>query len=248
MAHGKTFIDSVAHFFVSLMTNALPDWSHWEKFGYNPAVGSSEELLWTQGGDYTVMSTATTLYISSSSGTDTDVDVEVLGLDADGLEQIQEVNTGGQSQVAIPGTWLGVVNRARVSGATASVGDLYIAETDTLSGGVPTTVSKIKAKLAILDQITMQSIFMIPANKIGYILEWEFSTGKTSDTRARLVAQDDGGVEHTHNSANVFENRYCKRWKTPAEQQPLTLIKIMVSSANPSPEVSGGFDIVIVES
>ena len=119
------------------------------KFGRTAAVGTSFETVWEYGGDETYATTNAIDTISSSSASDTDVDITVeghtvsgTGADAQYTFVIQTVNTNGQSKVLLP-TPLARTARQYVSGATAAVGDIYVYEDDTLTGGVPNTAAKV---------------------------------------------------------------------------------------------------------
>ena len=119
------------------------------KFGRNATVSTSFETVWEYGGNETYVTSNVINTMSSSSASDTDVDVTIeghtvsgTGADAQFTFVIQTANTDGQGKVVLA-TPLARVSRAYVSGATAPLGDIYIAEDDTLSGGVPTTASKV---------------------------------------------------------------------------------------------------------
>ena len=107
-------------------------------FGFNSAVGTSAETMWTAGATYTYPSTATALTVVSSS-TDDDGSpagtgartVTIIGLDADYLEVSETVTMNGTTNVTTTQTFLRV-NEAYVAtcGNTGSnVGTITIANT-----------------------------------------------------------------------------------------------------------------------
>ena len=117
--------------------------------GVIPSLGElNTETVWDVGGTYDYLTTDTQLYISSSSASDTSVSVLVTGLDDTFTEITRTVTVGGQSQVALSGLMFRV-HSAFVTGPASPGGDLYISESTTLSGGVPTTNAPIQAKIPL---------------------------------------------------------------------------------------------------
>jgi len=118
------------------------------KFGKNLAVGTSLETVWSTGGHETYVTTNAIDTVSSSSASDTATVIKIeghtvsgTGADAQFTFVVQSVTLNGQNKVVLA-TPLARVSRAYVYSGSL-VGDVYVAEDDTLSGGVPTTQSKI---------------------------------------------------------------------------------------------------------
>jgi len=165
-------------------------------------AGTIFETIWDQGGNITYLSADTQLFISSSSASDTDVDVVVLGLDNDYLEVARTVTTNGQTQVALSGL-MRFPHIAAVVDVTSAVGELYLAESDTLTAGVPDTVSKIKAKIPLTPNdsgdfasngISHNGFRTIPAGKKILGIELSNSTAKNDDLTVELWLKIFGGV------------------------------------------------------
>lgn len=149
------------------------------------AAADTEETIWDQGGTYTYLSAETTLYGSSSSASDTDQILVVVGLDEDYLEVVRIVALNGQNQVALDDGLLRVHIIQQISG-TGAVGDFYIAESDSLTGGIPDTASKIKGKVTAGKGISRQFTFTVPAGKAFYVHEQVLIAGKNSDVEISL--------------------------------------------------------------
>ena len=119
------------------------------KFGASDTIGTSYELVWSQGGNETDPSTNAIAYVSSSSGSDT-IGLTIEGHTVDGNGDftfvVQTKTLAGQTKTALD-TPLARCSRAYVTGNTANVGDVYIYEDDTVSSGVPQTASKIHGKI-----------------------------------------------------------------------------------------------------
>tara|TARA_R100000544_G_scaffold37217_1_gene27936 strand:+ start:12859 stop:13659 length:801 start_codon:yes stop_codon:yes gene_type:complete len=163
--------------------------------GYTPAfaVGVTPNLdavdgtvtLW-DGADYGAagggivvpLTVGTNLYISSSSAADTAVTVLVEGLDANHVEQVLTVAVNGQTQVLI-GNFIHVQVATVVAGNPA--GDLYIATSTALTGGVPNTKTTIKSKVIQGKNITHNCFYMVPAGKGAIIMSIRGSTNSNRD-------------------------------------------------------------------
>lgn len=224
-----------------------------DKFGNNPNIGTltDPEDVWSQGGTYTFLSSAATLYASCSAASTVTIFVE--GLDANYNIQTATVTLNGQNQAEIGSglTWLRVY-RAYNSSGTNLAGDVYIAETDDLTGGVPDTASKIKAKILTNEQQTLMAIYTIPAGYTGYLLRWYVSevNPKSSYAIVELQARAFGGVFRVRRRDGVTSDGNSRL----SEQPPIayaftekTDIKVVVREVGANDmDISAGFDLLLV--
>lgn len=102
------------------------------------------------------------LYISSSNVADVGIPVLVEGLNADGMIQQVIVILNGQTQVKLDGWWWRQYRAANADTGTDIQGYVYIAEQDTLTGGVPDTASKIKIIIESTFQQTQMLVYTTP--------------------------------------------------------------------------------------
>lgn len=170
------------------------------KFGANSNVGTTEETIWTNGGNITWPAAAFTAYIVSSDAADTSAGtgartVTVSGLDADYKDKTVSVTLNGTSTVAISGTWLRI-NRAFVTSSGtggAAAGTITIQD-------VGATV--VYANLGLGNQ-TQMAVYTVPAGHTLYVDQITFtaavSTG-TNSAAAKLNTRDFG--------SNTFRTRY----------------------------------------
>jgi len=128
------------------------------------------EPIWDQAGQFTYLTTKSDLFLSSSSGSDTQV-VQLIGLTENGsgdwIETTTTATLTGQTQVQITGDWIRVFQISNFD-TTDFVGDIYLAETDTLTGGVPDTASKIKSKILIGNNISRNARITSPKEYFAY--------------------------------------------------------------------------------
>jgi hypothetical protein len=124
---------------------------------------SGEATIWDfHPNSIQFLSAGTELFVSSSSTSDTACFALVCGLDENYVEKSTTTTLNGQTQVSI-GTYIRVQS-ATILNKTA-VGDVYIAESDTLSGGVPDTAAKVQSKVPAGDNITHNAWYTVPAGK-----------------------------------------------------------------------------------
>jgi hypothetical protein len=148
--------------------------------GNNPNVlAGVESTIWEQGGRYTYLTADTPIYISSTDAGDDqfwllayyDEAGDIFG----GL-----VQANGQNQVLVTS------NAYRIAGcfnfgATDNAGDIYFAESDTLSGGKPITDTKIQLKVPIGNNGGSNATYYAGNDVEPYFFQFIGSVGKSKD-------------------------------------------------------------------
>ena len=214
------------------------------------------ETLWDQGGNLTYLTGNTQLYISSSSASDTTVLVRVEDMTDDHNRITYTVTTNGQNQVALPGLSFRTAQCLVLLGSATPVGDLYIAESDTLTLGVPDTASKIKSKIALAPfetgqfastNITHNGFYTVPAGKQLQSLIYLGTTAKNCDITADLRVRANGGAW-----LSIFMN-WAYQSVVPIELinrgsiGEKSDIEIRVKSGNPNGEFEANFQFILVD-
>ncbi len=138
-------------------------------FGRNRDVDpAAAELVWDYGGLETYLTADTELFLSSTDAGDTNVNVFVWGMTDDYVFKQQIILfTSGQSPQSV-GLNFRLFRLVVVAGGDAPLGDIYCAEADTLTGGVPDTPAKVHALMAAADGVTHKASGTVPA---GYTLD-----------------------------------------------------------------------------
>ena len=225
-----------------------------EKFGANHDVDTATdpEDCWSQGGTYTFLSVATTLYASSSSASDT-VSINVQGLDANWDLQTASVTLTGQTQKVIPGTWLRVF-RAYNEGAADLIGDVYIAGNAgaAITDGVPDVASLIKAKIDIGDGQTMMAIYTVPNGYTAYMTRWytTLAISRASYAVVQMKKRLFGGVFRTTREVgltgagnSIYQELLNIAIPYPAKTDlKITILEVGANDMN----IDGGFDLLLV--
>jgi len=170
------------------------------KFGFNPIVGTELATIWSQGGLYSYLTSASILKISSSNTNDTSEGtgartVQLRGLDANYDEVTETVILNGQTAVNTNNQFIRINRMIVLSAGTggANAGVIY-AGTGTVTTGVP---ENKYATIAIGDNQTLMALWTVPRNHTAYIYTLQLSTGSSSTNKfvtGRLAIREFGGT------------------------------------------------------
>lgn len=165
--------------------------------GFNRDVTTSYNNLWakTSAMDNTItyLTANTTLYVSSTSVADTTQSIQVTGVDSNYNDVVAIAALNGQSQVALSNDIYRVFD-SRVIGTTDPAGDIYIAESDTLTGGVPDTSSKIKCAIEQGYNIGATGTLTISKGIKAIAISQRFNGDSAKKTTYQLRARFPGNI------------------------------------------------------
>lgn len=227
------------------------------KFGFNSDVDNALETVWAQGGLYSYLSAASTLYISSSS-TDDDVagtgarTATVSGLDANYDEVSVTVDLDGQNGVQLgdASNWIRV-NRISVNTAGSgeqNAGVLYVGTEASPTVGVPTNKY---ATVAVGDNQTLMALWTVPRNYEAYLLQIDVTVATTQNNKyctSSVVARPYGEVFQVVDRFVKAESSHHQEYDIPLKFEEKTDIEIRAigDSAGADIAISGALDIVYV--
>ena len=197
----KTLVSSITE----IALGNVPGYSKGFILDENPDMEADvSETMWDQGGLLVRLSGDTQLKISSTSALDVGIVIAVLGTDSN-YNAITRVGTlNGNSQVNLDGLMFRV-NQAVVVGSVDVQGDIYIAEADTVVGGVPQTSSKIKSKIRLGNNITSNGFFTVPLGKSICGIRANYIAGKGADVRFSTFVKLFGGVFFNTGTFPVYQ-------------------------------------------
>lgn len=174
--------------------------------GNNPDMAlDTQETIWDPGGTLTYLTSDTTLFGSSTSTSDTAVNLSVFGLDDNYNRITRTVTLNGQNQVALSGDMFRVIEVIN-TGSVAAQGDIYIAESDTLTGGVPDTASKIKSKIILGNNRTKNGFFTVEAGSSAVVLDFSPNAPKNTDICYRVFSREENGVFLINFISDIYQN------------------------------------------
>ena len=226
------------------------------KFGFYDSVTTNLTTIWSQGGVYSYLSAASTLYISSSSTADTGAGtgartVTVSGLDNNFDEKVETVTLNGQTGVELNGsTWFRVnrivVNTAGSGGANAGV--LYVGTEASPTSGVPT--NKYATVLAG-DNQTLIGFYTVPRGYTAFLTQKDVSASSSAGKFAilSLVARPFGGVFNIKDRVLSSQGYSSIEYPYPLKFTEKTDIEVraQADSAGGTVTVSAALDILIIE-
>jgi len=163
--------------------------------------GCSDEIV-TKIPVYTYSTTAAIDTMSSSSALDTGQSIEIQGLDENLDLVVQTLTSNGQSKVTLIVPLLRVFRAKNISlFGSDIVGNLYIYEDTTLSGGVPVDTSKVRAIIRDGHNQTQMSQYTVAR---GYALYIDFGWANISKA---------GGATPTEIELQIRNREYDKVWR-----------------------------------
>ena len=255
-SQGKTeFLSNLPNVGLSISAGDYKGVDNIGKFGHNADVDSAAaEDVWSVGGVYSYLPTATILYASSGSSGDTN-EMKVFALDGNYVDHEVSVTLAGTAAVQIGSagsTWLRPY-RAFNNGATENGGDVYIATTTAQTTGIP-AAGEIMAKIDQVDQQTAMAIYTIPAGKTGYITTYYASINKTggaavaaSVTLKTREVDKCFRVRRIDGMAKDGTSHYKHDFTMPIKIPEKTDIKMNADVSADNTDVSAGFDIILVD-
>jgi len=205
-----------SNFLLDVSKGNVPGHSMITVIGSTPNLGEVDtQTVWDMANSYTYLTEDTQLYISSSSTSDTAVTVVVTGKNDLHEPVTAVVVTNGQAQVAL-NTLMFRVEVATVVGPNSPLGDLYIAEADTLTGGVPVDSTKIKTKIPLSgidvgtpfasDHISHNGFATIPAGHTWYALSVQAYVEKNIDVTFSGRFRPIGGQWINRSPSPLYQN------------------------------------------
>lgn len=168
----------------------IPGVTNHSFIGVNSSIGAAaQEDMWELGFKETAVASNATVFISSSNAGDTG-DILLNYLDDDYKLQTATATLNGQNQVQIVTDFFRSDSMASILPASNTLlGDVYLAESDALTAGVPDTQSKIHSFIKFYDAPRNRSVnfsrdgrLTVPANHVYLPLNIDFSVGRNVDT------------------------------------------------------------------
>lgn len=216
--------------------------------GYNASISTAtKETLWDQGGLYTYLAADTELFLSSSSAVDTNVGVIITGLTSDyELKTVTITLTSGQTQLSV-GLFFRVFRVIVVAGA-APLGDLYLAESGSLTAGVPDNTSSIKNKVVQGINVSRSGLFTVPINTSMYIYRHSSHTRKNKDAVVLPLARLEGFPDFIEvTQFPTFQSSFESNLVLPVKVNAKTDFELRSSTDTNGTEVVAAVDYLLIE-
>jgi hypothetical protein len=225
------------------------------KFGFNGDVDTSEETVWSEGGNLTYPGAAAEMYLSSSdtndaapSGTGVRT-VKIQGLDANYLQIEEDVSLNGQTQVVTTKEFLRVYRvYALTSGSNGGTAGTVYVGTSGETAGVPSTVY---ASFGDANQTEMAT-YTVPASKTLYINNITFTavmSAATNSVTAKFTTRESATNTFRTQFIQVLEsNNNVSPFEYPLAIPAKTDIECRAIATTTNNQVSASFDGVLIDS
>ena len=225
------------------------------KFGFNADIDDSLETIWSEGGLYSYLTSATVLKISSASTDDASAGtgartITISGLDGDYDEISETVTLNGQTAVNTTNSYLRVfrmvVDTAGSGGQNA--GKIY-AGTGTVTSGVPTNKYGV---IDVGDNQTLMALWTVPKGYTAYLHQLDISLNTEVANKfgtAHFVARPEGGVFNVKDKFVLSQYIVNQNFVYPLKYEEKTDLEVraIASSSNANLAVSAGLDIIYIQ-
>ena len=222
--------------------------------------GANDSLLGGGAMAYTFSpdDTADIGLVSSSDAGDTQT-IEIQGLDVNYNLVVQTITLNGQTDVDISATGVDLVRvfRLKNTGSTDIAGVVYIRTNGSgQASGVPSTANTVRALINNGNNQTLMVVYTVPNGKTGYMRSWYAATAgakKDSEYKVKIKARPFGGVFQVKHSSAISDRGTSKDnhpYVEPevfAAKTDIIMTTEMLKSAGVDADLSGGFDIVLVD-
>lgn len=240
---------------IPISAGLVEGYSNIHKFGRNPNVGGAPETIWQNGGVYSYLSAASTVYVSAVDDTNDNPTgtgartVTVQGLDTNYnvVEETLSVNNTEGSVEFLR------VFRAFVATAGSILTNDDIIKISTGAGGTGTllaTIGIIGTGTTFGLGQTQLALYTIPAGKTGYLTNWQVGGGTYNDSiTATLLARELDGADvpfRTRDIMDVPGGFHTRNYNIPYRFPQKTDIEVRAIASTGS-VVSSSFDIILVD-
>lgn len=212
---------------------------------YNPNVSTSEESIWVQGGLYPWASwtVAQRIYMISTSTLDTGQQIKIEGLDTNYVYQTETITSNGLTGVPTSLNYIRIFTASLlVDGVTGNNGTI----TFRLTSGTGTVV----ANMAIGFCKTKLGQYTIPANKTGYLLNFDatvFKTGANAAAELRMYIREFGGSFRVEQLSQVVNGTYLFTCKVPRKFIQKTDIDFRSIGDSNNTIISCNYSLIIID-
>lgn len=218
---------------INISAGLVDGYSHINKFGFNPSIGSGDwETIYDGSNKYTYLTVAGVAAIASDDSADNGKTVEVQGLNENYQLVVEDVLIGASSQT----TFIRIFRMIFKDGvATTNEGDI----TATVGGSVKATI------LAGSGQ-TLMAVYTVPAGKTAYLLKVHFNVTKNTDVQFRLMSKPFGGAFNVKGQFGTFGVPVEYNYPVPLRFEEKTDIELECLAGNTC-AAGGLFDLILVD-
>jgi len=237
---------------INISNGAVDGVSYIEKFGRNDTLSGNIETIWEGSDVYTYLTSASSVYVTSSDGNDAPAgtgarQVEVQGLDENYALTTETIDIDdGASDATFIRVFRVIVTSVGSGGQAAGTISVRSA-----SGGGGTLLAQIlrvgTGGGASLGQ-TFMAIYTVPAGYTAYLTQWTIGAGgQNADTTALLVSRPFGGAFNSKDIVISAGSQYSKNYIVPLKFTEKTDIEVRAFSSSSGNDCSSTFNLIVID-
>lgn len=216
----------------------------WIHRSFYDTVSGTEQTAWVVGGLYVYPTTANTLTVVSSSASDTAAGtgartVTIEGLDANYDVISETITMNGTTNVITTKTYLRLY---RATVLTAGSNETNVGDITVTHNGIANPLGRITANSGQ----TQISVYTIARGKTGYLTQLDLTSSKNTDGHATIRTRLNG-VSRIRHSLFLFGGNYSCVLPFPTVLPQFTDIEVRTIALTGSGQVTGNYDILLVD-
>ena len=224
-----------------------------EKFGRNDTMSSNIETIWDGSNIYTYLTSASSVYITSSDGADAVAGtgartVEVQGLDENYVLTTEVINVDDSaSQTTFIRVFRAIVKATGSGGQAAGV--ISIRSAASGGGTLLAQIQKVGTGGGASLGQTFMAIYTVPAGKTAYLTQWTVGAGgQNADTTCLFTARTfgDGGF----NAKDIIISagqQFSKNYKIPLQFTEKTDLEVRGFTSSSGNDCSSSFNLILYD-
>lgn len=224
-----------------------------EKFGRNDTMSANIETIWDGSNIYTYLTSASSVYITSSSGSDTVAGtgartVEVEGLDENYVLTTETINVDDSaSQTTFIRLFRAIVKATGSGGQAAGI--ISIRSAASGGGTLLAQIQKVGTGGGASLGQTFMAMYTVPAGKTAYLTQWTVGAGgQNADTTCLFTARTfgDGGF----NAKDIIISagqQFSKNYKIPLQFTEKTDLEVRGFTSSSGNDCSSSFNLILYD-
>lgn len=222
---------------IPIAAGQVADYSHINKFGFNPTVGTGFEIVSDQSvSEQPYPTTAVTVtLISSATTNDAGLDITIQGLDANYAIQEETVTLNAGGSFTTTNTYLrvfrGIVNSTNQGNITIQ----YNTAPTSVADVIPADAGQ-----------TLMAVYTVPAGKTAYLIKFQGNVEKDTGTIFRLRCRPFGGQFSVKGQFGTFGSSVTYDYPVPLVFTEKADIEIQVK-AQGTTGAGAIFDLILVD-
>ena len=238
---------------INLSAGNLDGVGYIEKFGRNDTMSANMETIWDGGDIYTYLTSASSVYVTSSDGDDNPAGtgvrtVEVQGLDENYALATEEVNVDDSASTK---TFIRVFRvRTKTTGSSGQAeGVISIRSAASGAGTLLAQIQRVGTGGGASLGQTFMAVYTVPAGKTAYITQWIVGAGgQNADTTALLVARTFGDGGFNSNDIIISAGQqFAKDYKVPLQFTEKTDIEVRGFTSSAGNDCSSTFNLILID-